>query len=228
MTRQLATATARRALEMCLVGVLAAASTATQADAQTSVIITACYPKPAKNGAPGSGVVYRINKPVGSAPGAPASCSTGDLEFSWAQVGPAGPTGPAGPEGATGSAGPEGPSGPQGTAGVVGPQGATGPAGPQGAQGTTGSQGPSGVSGYAFQQEIYVSTPPGLSSKGMYCPDGKLVLSGGYRVEGNDPRVHMVWSTPIDGGPGWFWRILNETGGNTPISFYTLCASMAP
>ncbi len=39
--------------------------------------ITACYPKPAKNGTPGSGVVYRINKPAGSAPSAPAACSTG-------------------------------------------------------------------------------------------------------------------------------------------------------
>ena len=79
-----------------------------------------------------------------------------------------------------------------------------------------------------FQQEVYVSIPPGLNNKGMYCPAGKLVLSGGYRVEGNDPRVHIVWSTPIDGGPGWYWRIVNDSGGNTPISFYTLCASMAP
>lgn len=225
MTRLLATANTRRALEMCLVGVLAAGGTAAQADAQTSVVITACYPKPAKNGVPGSGVVYRINKPLGSAPGAPASCSIGDLEFSWNQVGPAGPTGSAG---SAGPVGPVGPSGPQGTAGIAGPPGATGSAGAQGAQGASGPQGPSGVSGYVFQQEIYVSMPAGLNSKGMYCPDGKLVLSGGYRVEGNDPRVHVVWSTPIDGGPGWFWRILNETGGDTPISFYTLCASMAP
>ncbi|HET6576700.1 MAG TPA: hypothetical protein VFG66_00155 [Gemmatimonadales bacterium] len=201
---------------MSLVGVLTAAGTVVQANAQTPILITACYPKPAKNGTPGSGVVYRINKPIGSAPGAPAACSTGDLEFNWDQVGPAGPTGPAGP---VGPAGPDGPSG---------PDGATGATGPQGAQGTPGPQGPSGVSGYVFQSEAYVSIPAGLNNKGMYCPAGKLVLSGGYRVEGNDPRVHMVWSTPIDGGPGWYWRILNESGGDTPISFYTLCASMAP
>jgi Collagen triple helix repeat (20 copies) len=174
-----------------------------QAVAQGATI-TACYPKPAKNGTPGSGVVYRINKPAGAAPSAPAACSTGDIEFAWNEIGPIGPVGP------TGAAGP------QGAAGAAGSAGATGP------------QGPSGVSGYVFQQEIYVSMPVGLSSKAMYCPGGKSVLSGGYRVEGVNPAVHIVWDTPIDGGPGWYWRIQNESGGDTPISFYTVCASLAP
>jgi hypothetical protein len=184
--------------------IVAGIGTAAPADAQTGSVITACYPKPAKNGTPGSGVVYRINKPAGTAPAAPAVCSTGDIEFSWNEIGPAGPAGPQGPIGATGG---------------TGPTGANGPAGAPGAP---------GVSGYLFQSEAYVSTPTGLSSKGMYCPQGKSVLSGGYRVEGNDPAVHIVWDTPIDGGPGWFWRILNESGSATPISFYTLCVTAAP
>ena len=196
MTRQLATATARRALEMCLVGVLAAASTATQADAQTSVIITACYPKPAKNGAPGSGVVYRINKLVGSAPAsadwpavAPATWNSAGLR----SVRPA----PMAGQKTRGCYGLRWPRGSQRTAGdrrrCRPSRRATGPAGPQGAQGTTGSQGPSGVSGYAFQQEIYVSTPPGLSSKGMYCPDGKLVLERRLPRRGQrSPGAHGV------------------------------------
>ena len=187
---------------MAVVGLAAWAGTPSRLIAQTGATITACYPKPAKNGAPGSGVVYRINKPLGSAPSAPAACSTGDVEFTWNQVGPVGPQGEIGP------AGPEGP------AGATGPQG---PIGPQGA---------SGVSGYSFQYEAYVSVPTGLSSKGMYCPQGKSVLSGGYRIEGNNPTVHIVWDTPIDGGPGWFWRVLNESGSAHPISFYTLCATL--
>jgi hypothetical protein len=189
---------------ICLVIAGAAIAVAARAEAQTGSSITGCYPKPAKNGSPGSGVVYRISKPVGSAPSAPGACSAGDIEFSWNDMGPAGPTGAVG---ATGAAG---------------PAGAQGPAGPQGATGA------SGVSGYLFQAEAYVSVPVGLSNKGMYCPQGKSVLSGGYRVEGNDPAVHIVWDTPIDGGPGWYWRINNESAAAHPISFYTLCASMAP
>ena len=186
-----------------LVGVVLLLVAPGQAAAQGATI-TACYPKPAKNGTPGSGVVYRINKPSGSAPGAPLACSTGDVEFAWNEIGPIGPIGP------TGAAGPQGALGAAGSDGAVGPQG------------------PSGVSGYAFQYEAYVSIPAGLSSKAMYCPGGKSVLSGGYRVEGVDPAVHIVWDTPIDGGPGWYWRIQNESGGPTPISFYTLCASLTP
>ena len=203
-----------------LVGALMA-SGAGRADAQTSTVITACYPKPAKNGAPGSGVVYRVNRPVGSAPSAPAQCSTGDIEFSWSQTGPVGPAGPLGP------AGPAGPVGAAGAPGAVGAGGPQGPTGPAGTAGPAGVQGPSGVSGYIFQQEIFVSVPTGLTSKGMYCPEGKSVLSGGYRVESADPAVHVVWSTPIDGGPGWYWRIVNGTGGDTSVSFYILCAGLA-
>jgi len=179
------------------VGVVLLLAGAMQVEAQ-GTSITACYPKPAKNGTPGSGVVYRINKPAGSAPSAPSACSTGDIEFAWDQIGPIGPAGPVGPAGAAG------------------------------ANGAPGPEGPSGVSGYVFQQDIYVSIPAGLSSKAMYCPGGKSVLSGGYRVEGADPAVHIVWDTPIDGGPGWYWRIQNESGGATPVSFYTLCASLTP
>jgi Collagen triple helix repeat (20 copies) len=189
---------------------------AANGSAQTPAPITGCYPKNAKNGSPGSGVVYRINKPVGSAPTAPLACSSGDIEFFWNEIGP---VGPAGPNGQDGAAGPAGPAGAAGAPGPTGPAGSPGPAGPQGA---------SGISGYAFEQEIYVSVPAGLSNKAMYCQGGKSVLSGGYRVEGANPAVHVVWDTPIDGGPGWYWRIQNESGAAASISFYTLCASLAP
>lgn len=68
-------------------------------------IITACYPHPLRTGAPGSGQLYRLDKPAGSAPGAPAACQPRDIEFTWNQVGPTGPTGPAGPAGPQGASG---------------------------------------------------------------------------------------------------------------------------
>jgi hypothetical protein len=53
------------------------------AQAQTaSNTIWGCYPKASRSG-PGTGQVYRINKPVGSAPTAPLACTEGDVEFSW-------------------------------------------------------------------------------------------------------------------------------------------------
>jgi hypothetical protein len=194
--------------------------------AQTAGVITACYPKPMKNGTPGSGVVYRINKPAGSAPAAPAACSAADIEFSWNELGPAGPTGPQGSAGAAGPIGPTGPAGPEGSAGAAGP---TGPAGPAGANGATGPAGAPGVSGYVFQQEIFATMPTGVSTHAQYCPGGKSVLSGGQRLEGGDPAtVHFIWSTPIDGGPGWFWKIDNSSPSAISVSFYTLCAAVSP
>jgi hypothetical protein len=65
----------------------------TTAHAQSTVTIFACYPKAQNANNPGSGVVYRINKPVGAAPTAPLACSTGDVEFSWNEVGPKGDKG---------------------------------------------------------------------------------------------------------------------------------------
>jgi hypothetical protein len=180
--------------------------------AQTPIVITACYPKPLKNGKPGSGVVYRIDKPAGSAPAAPAACATKDIEFSWNQVGLVGPAGPAGP---------------QGTAGTQGPAGPAGPAGPMGQAGATGAPGAAGVSGYVFEQEIFVTVPTGVSTHARYCPDGKSVLSGGQRLESGDPAaVHIAWSTPIDGGPGWFWKIANSGADAASVSFYTICAAV--
>lgn len=210
-------------LPLALLVAPAAVTVTTLSWAQAPTVIAACYPKPLRTGRPGSGVVYRINKPVGSAPSAPAACDPNDVEFSWNQLGPAGPAGAQGIPGPTGQAGA---AGAQGSTGVAGP---AGPAGPNGAPGATGTPGARGVSGYEFQQEIFVTLPPGESTHGQYCPGGKSVLSGGQRLESGDASaVHFAWSTPIDGGPGWFWRIVNTSPSAISVSFYTLCASVAP
>jgi len=170
--------------------------------AQTNNIITACYPKPLKNGNPGSGQLYRLDKPAGTAPGAPLACQAGDIEFNWNQQGPIGPVGPIG---ATGPVGPEGPTGPMG------------PAGPQG---------PSGVSGYQFVQEVVVGVPAGtLFNHALYCPQGKVATGGGWRDEGG--ALHLLWDTPIDGGLGWYFRVENPSPYNDSISMYVLCITAA-
>lgn len=202
--------------------VLALIIPAANAEGQaTPVIIYACY-------VPQTGAVYRIK-----APGTPDACTNQKhVQFSWNQEGPVGPVGPAGPtgaSGATGSTGAAGVTGAQGSTGSTGAAGPTGATGAAGAQGSTGPQGTSGVSGYSFSQDIFVVIPPGEQNKAFYCPGGKAVLSGGYRIEsgqGDLTKVFLKWSTPIDGGPGWYWRINNASGSDVSISFYVLCATM--
>ncbi len=143
-----------------------------------SGIITACYPAPKSNGNPGSGVVYRINRPIGSAPGAPAQCSSGDIEFSWNQVGPQGVPGPQGPQGR------DGPQGPIGPSGVLGFE---------------------LVANKAF---IYGSPDgnPVTSAGNVGCPAGKRALGGGFRtfmVAPFQKDVFVVMSRPMDNGAGW-------------------------
>ena len=109
--------------------------------------------------------------------------------------------------------------------GPTGPQGPTGPTGAAGPAGAEGPAGPAGVAGYLFVQQIYASFPPGVNSHGIYCPSGKVATGGGYRIEGSEDGVTILWSTPIDGGPGWFWRVKNSTGGPQALSLYVICVT---
>jgi hypothetical protein len=123
-------------------------------------------------------------------------------------TGPAGPAGPQGPTGATGAtgpvgptgeAGPTGPEGPQGPTGATGATGPAGPSGPPGATGATGPAGPAGSGGLSSYARVQgPSTPYNTSSSKTAtadCPDGTLVLSGGYRVTVSNN--HFADVTPI-------------------------------
>lgn len=86
--------------------------------------------------------------------------------------------------------GPLGPTGPQGEQGPAGPQGSAGPPGPPGPQGEPGPTGPEGPAG-GFAGRVVVSsefTVPRSTAEFTYvvtarCPDGKVVVGGGYEIE---------------------------------------------
>ena len=84
-------------------------------------VITGCYSKT-------SGALVIIDKQGGR------TCTTSQIELSWAQQGVPGIPGAAGVAGAPGAVGAAGPTGAAGPAGAAG---ATGPAGPAGASGPT-------------------------------------------------------------------------------------------
>jgi hypothetical protein len=126
-------------------------------------------------------------------------------------TGPAGPTGPEGPQGPTGAAGATGPAGPTGDAGPTGPEGPrgfagptgeTGPAGPTGPPGATGARGPAGPPGSAgltgytrVQGPASAYNTSSSKTATADCPDGTLVLSGGYKVAVSNN--HFADVTPI-------------------------------
>ena len=123
-------------------------------------------------------------------------------------VGPPGAQGPTGPEGG----GPTGAAGPRGLAGPAGLQGSAGPVGPQGLPGVPGPAGPAGpqgsggISGYELISGSVRTIPPGghLAWEES-CPDGKILLSGGFerilsgagrltgRVVDGKARTTTIW-----------------------------------
>lgn len=140
--------------------------------------------------------------------GANDTCKSQETALDWGIIGPPGPTGP------VGSPGPQG---------DPGPAGATGPAGPQG------SQGDPGVSG----REVVVP-PTQTCSEGqclinIYCPPGKVVLSGGVKVYGGidlnqGPRV--VQSYPFS-DVRWIVEVVNLGPGDRGVQGYAVCANVA-
>lgn len=173
-------------------------------------LLSACYVSK-------TGTVYRIKTPE-----TPQTCNKGHIEFSWNQQGIQGLQGPVGPTGSTGEAGPAGSAG---EAGVVGPQGNPGETGPQG---------PAGVSGFVYirsdpiiiwpKSQIFAGVTQGI----VHCPQGKVALGGGLRIEGLAPGYFVLWNAQIDGGGqnGWFVKVLNTTEGQNHMHVYVQCANV--
>ncbi len=173
------------------------------------------------------------------------TCRNGDTVIYWNQVGPAGPQGPQGLTGATGLQGPTGATGPQGLTGATGPQGptgATGPqgltgaTGPQGPTGATGPQGPAGVSNYVKATTQMTATPGAFSILPVACPDGEMVLGGGFSSspDGNGEYEHVLrsqpgtWVDPYTGisSGAWLVEIYNGATTDDTIEAYALCATV--
>lgn len=116
----------------------------------------------------------------------------------------------------------------QGEAGLKGDVGEQGELGPQGAMGAPGVD---GVSGYV---EVVNSTDfknilskPAISS---YCPDGKRVIAGGYRILPEDADVIVTQNGPTD---GMAWTVkakyMHPKDGNIPqwsVIVSAVCANL--
>jgi hypothetical protein len=114
------------------------------------------------------------------------------------ETGPQGPQGPKGDKGDTGAVGPAGPQGSKGDTGPAGPAGPAGATGPQGPKGDTGAQGPAGPMGPPVTlnpseetRDVVVAASDYSTSwvGGLLCPQGKILVSGGYQIFSNVVRV---------------------------------------
>lgn len=141
-------------------------------------------------------------------------CRAQETAIQWNQEGPGGPPGPAGPQGE------QGPVGPQGPAGPPGPQGERGPAGPEGPAG--------GLAG----REVVLSefTVPRSTAEFTYvatarCPDGKVVVGGGYEIGQagvNEVREsHPEMSQP--GVEGWTLGVGPDDDVDVDGVVYAIC-----
>ena len=149
-----------------------------------------------------------------------------------------GEQGPAGPQGPKGDTGAQGAAGQDGTNGAQGAQGAQGAAGQDGTNGTNGTNGKDGVSGYEVVAKE-VALPAGGADAAPVavtasCPEGKVALGGGYKVDSPASNVQVFHSmgaglTKTEAGTwistGWDLKVQNP-GGKTNITAFVTCAAI--
>ena len=203
----------------CVVAMLAALP----AQAQSARVVTlSCAQDPsvvvASNSSAGSPIVD-LGLPCAQALAEVLSVAPGDTELRWdvhvTSVGdkagkecvtytvaenlrgPQGPTGPQGPSGPPGAPGGPGPVGPQG---VPGPKGPPGPTGPPGT--------PGGFAGIHILKSEPIENTIYVKQDRVYCPEGEVVLSGGYYTTGA-LTVNVAESAPFVNLNGQqAWRVL--------------------
>lgn len=125
----------------------------------------------------------------------------------------------------------KGDTGPQGMQGETGLKGDAGNQGELGLQGEMGPPGTDGVSGYV---EVVNSTDfKNIISKpavNAYCPDGKRVIAGGYRVLPENGDVIVTQNGPTEGAA---WTVkakyIHPAEGDVPqwsVGAYAICATI--
>jgi len=145
--------------------------------------------------------------------GANDTCKNQETALDWGIVGPPGAAGPAGPQGPQGDPGPAGATGPAGAAGPVGP---------------SGPQGDPGVSGREVVVPPVQICPEGQCLINIYCPPGKVVLSGGVKVYGGidlNQGPRMVQSYPFS-DVRWIVEVVNLGPGDRGVQGYAVCANV--
>lgn len=148
-------------------------------------------------------------------------CRNGSHLVSWNQSGIPGPIGPEGP---AGPAGPDGPPGPPGPEGPEGPEGPPGPPGPPGADGA-------GVVLGFYQVEreydVTIIDPSVNQTQRATCDEGDYVTGGGFTTEGYD--IVLATSRPISAlAQGWAVSFFNESGRDTFVKVFAVCADLTP
>lgn len=107
---------------------------------------------------------------------------------------------------------------------IQGPQGPAGPQGPIGPQGPAGS----GLTGFELVQEDFNNIPQGLDvGMGVDCPEGKVVISGGYKVI-VDATHQVMASTPYIIGTETLprrWGIGVKTVEGLALRVFALCVT---
>jgi hypothetical protein len=117
---------------------------------------------------------------------------------------------------------PAGEAGPQGLQGEPGLQGAEGPEGPQGVQGVQGPPGPPGPAGASFDSCLTVEAASTVRVSDRItavatCPQGYVVISGGFAIEGSGTLESMV---PV-GTTGWKAVCICKNG--TKLTAIAMC-----
>ncbi len=150
------------------------------------------------------------------------TCSGNEQLVVWNATGPQGPQGPEGPAGPAGSAG-----GSEFTSAmtltvdflddVIGPAGPAGPPGPPGPPGDSWID--ATISGESAGEDVAAGVYFNVVAQ---CPDGVMIMTGGYGVQ--DIGV-IVNSNGPDGITGWRVTGLNTTGYQSHVDSIAICVS---
>lgn len=107
---------------------------------------------------------------------------------------------------------------------IQGPQGPAGPQGPIGPQGPAGS----GLTGFELIDNDFLNIPQGVDvGMGVDCPEGKMVIGGGYKVI-VDATHQIMGSNPYVIGAETLprrWGIGVKTVEGLGLKVYALCVT---
>ncbi len=112
---------------------------------------------------------------------------------------------------------------------IIGPPGPAGPEGPQGPEGPPGLANVSSVSSWGTLDSDDSKTHV------VWCPEGKVAISGGYNISGGGPNIvvrtfHPQWQ-PGDSGAPTGWQVsaheIEPTSLEWQILAVAVCADVA-
>ena len=115
-------------------------------------------------------------------------------------------------------------------AGAKGDKGDRGEKGEKGAKGDKGDKGAPGLSGYEIVTNVAPQSNATILEATTNCPAGKKALGGGSVPFAFQP-AHGPWvirSSPAANGTGWRILATQVPGIATTVTYYAVCATVAP